>query len=202
MVPTHHISPTSYTSKRRGISPGLSSLQYYTVGQVTTVRPPLFNRLIILGIAVALFFQCMSALLLPVSPTTKGVRWGLVAYSVALFSFLTIGFATNRNIFSMAYIDEREFTGVIPGPLGFIIFPPLDRRAVGYFSFLTFSFVQWLADGLLVSSASNSTVPVLTQHTHSAVPLLCDLCDELLGHCCPIHDVPRFCWYAPESSAN
>ena len=96
----------------------------------------------------------MSALLFPVHPTTKGVRWGLVAYAVTMFSFATIGVAIDRDILSLSYIDDREFGGVIPGPIGFLNSDSLNRRAFVYVPYPMFPITQWLADGLLVCSAS------------------------------------------------
>ena len=105
----------------------------------------------------------MNALLYPAHPTPKGTRWGLVAYAVAMFSFLTIGCAINRDILSISYIDGREFTGVeglSPGPIGYPIFLFWDEQATSYVSYLMFPINQWLADGFLVSSASISAARV------------------------------------------
>ena len=102
----------------------------------------------------------MGALLYPVHPTTKGTRWGLVAHAAAMFSFLTIGCAINRDILSTSYIDDREFPDAegrfFDGPFGYLNFFLWDKQGINYVSYFMFPFNQWLADGFLVSSASNS----------------------------------------------
>ena len=64
----------------------------------------------------------------------------------------------SRNILSNSYIDGREFTGVVSGPLGFTRFASQLRQPIGYLGYLIFPLNQWLADGLLVSSTLNSAV--------------------------------------------
>ena len=135
----------------------------------------------------------------------KGVRWGLVAQTVAMFSFLTIGAVINRDAFAISYINGREFTGAdgagFPGPIGYQSFAFTNQEVVGYVAFFMFPFNQWLADGLLVSSVSNSAAQVSTDVGRAlpAVSLLCYLFDELLGHRLPISHVPRLNWYVLES---
>lgn len=105
----------------------------------------------------------MSALLHPAHPTAKGIRWGLVAHTVAMFSFLTIGAAINREIFSISYIDNRKFPGAdgsLPGPIGFQSSDFSSQEFIRYIAIGTFPLNQWLADGLLVSSASDSVARV------------------------------------------
>ena len=65
----------------------------------------------------------------------------------------------NRNTLSISYIDNREFTsakGTSSGPLGYQIFALSDWKVATYVAFLMFPLNQWLADGLLVGSLSNS----------------------------------------------
>ena len=102
----------------------------------------------------------MSALLLPARPTTKGIRWGLVAHTIAVFSFSTIGIAIDRDVLSDSYINGREFAGAIPGPVGFLHSPHILRKTSVYVVFLMLPFNQWLSDGLLVSSSLNSIAQV------------------------------------------
>lgn len=112
---------------------------------------------ILYGIVVALFFQCMSALLLPVHFTRKNVQWGLVAHTVAMFSILTIGVGMNRYVFSMSYIDGREFTGIdglLPGPIGYESIVFSTPRAFGYAAYFVNPLNQWLADGFLLYRCS------------------------------------------------
>jgi len=98
-----------------------------------------------------LFFQCMAGLFN--SARRGGVRWGLVSYTAVMFSFATIFTATNLNIESISYIDNRNFPGVEgalpPGPLGYqwSIRPTALSIVLNLMSLLNY----WLADGLLVS---------------------------------------------------
>ena len=69
-------------------------------------------RSIITGIVVALFFRCMAALLKPLHLRGDAVKWGLVSYTVVMFSFATVFTATSLTVQSNSYIDNRGF-GVI-----------------------------------------------------------------------------------------
>jgi len=81
-----------------------------------------FLRLIV-GIVLVLFFQCISALFSPTHRRGEAVKWGLVLYTVLIFSVVTIYTATYLNIQSISLIDNREFPGVEgllpPGPPGY-----------------------------------------------------------------------------------
>src|SRR6266478_4282438 len=44
----------------------------------------------ILGITIILFFYCMTALFNPANRKREGIKWGLVSYTAAMFSFVTI----------------------------------------------------------------------------------------------------------------
>ena len=106
------------------------------------------------GIVIAIFFQCMEALFSPCYRTRGGVRWGLVAYTVTTFSFVTIFTAMNLDIQSVSYIDNREFPGndaLPPGPLGYQYL--IYSKAISIVPNLMFLLNNWLADGLLVSFA-------------------------------------------------
>ena len=79
-----------------------------------------------------------------------------------MFSAVTIYNAITLNILSIAYIDNRAFTGVDetlpPGPIGYQYLTysdPMDVVAT-----LMFLLNNWLADGLLVSSVPSSVVRV------------------------------------------
>jgi hypothetical protein len=127
----------------------------------------------------------MSALLDPVHHTTKGIKWGLVVHAVAIFMTSTIGFVINLDLFSSSFIDRREFHGIEgyhSGPIGYQSFASLNKGAVVYVDRLIFPLAQWLTDGLLVSSASDSVAQVF---------------NELLGHRLPMSDIPRIYWYVP-----
>ena len=163
MIPTRHSFRISYTPQRRNISPDPSSLQWLMVhtelwiclSGLTSSVP-----LTILGILVALFFRCMGALLNPVRRTNEGIKWGLVAHTTAMLLFSTIPAAINRNVFSISYVDSREFSGFNgspPGPLGY---ESILGSVQVFVSVVVFPFNQWLADGLLVSPVSNSAAPL------------------------------------------
>jgi len=77
---------------------------------------------------------------------------GLVAHTVAMFSFATVYTATGLDLQSISYIDNRDFPGIegvlSPGPLGyeFLIY----SNAINVVPTLMFQFNNWLADGLLL----------------------------------------------------
>ena len=111
-------------------------------------------RKILLGIAVALFCQCMGVLLRPVG---RGMKLALVVHTVTLFLFLTIPVGIDLNYLSMVYVDIREFPGnhqYPPGPIG--SYEIVTNSAAGIISDVMFPLNQWLADGLLVGPISNS----------------------------------------------
>ena len=121
---------------------------------LTVAVRPLF-----LGIVVALFFQCMSVLLSPVNPMKRGVKWGLIAHTVAMFLFLTIPAGIDLNYLSTCSINYRDFPGddeYDPGPLG--CYETLSTEAAATAFTVMFPLNQWLADGLLVGHISNSVV--------------------------------------------
>ena len=111
----------------------------------------LFVRLI-LGILVVVFFQCMAALLNPVTRERQGIKWGPVSYTVVMFSLATVYTATRLNVQSISFIDNREFPGIglsPPGPLGYMW---SNSRTLCTVPNLMFLLNNWLADGLMVSS--------------------------------------------------
>ena len=101
-----------------------------------------------------LFFQCIAALFNPVNQRGVGVKWGLVSYTVTMFSIATVLTGMALNLESISHIDNREYPGVkgkfFPGPIGYqlsiwsgvLVLPPR----------LMFLSSNWLADGLLVGS--------------------------------------------------
>jgi hypothetical protein len=105
----------------------------------------------------------MGALLNPANHTKKGTKWGFVAHTVAMFSFVTISTVASLQIQSISYVDNREFPGF--GPSGFY------RGPFGYQSLIVFTAISdipsimfflndCLAHGLLVSSVSESITQV------------------------------------------
>ena len=106
---------------------------------------------------IVLFFRCIGALLHPVHCAREGVRWGLVAYTVLVFSFVTVFAAMSLDLQSVSYIDNREFPGTdaLPsGPYGYE--GTVYAKAINLVPNLMFLLNNWLADGVLVSSASDS----------------------------------------------
>ena len=112
--------------------------------------------LFILGIVVMVFIECMAALFNPVYRRGEPVKWGLVSYTVAMFSAATIFTGMNLEILSISYIDNRKYPGATegipmpPGPYGYQIF--IAPEAINVIPNVVFNLSDWLADGLLVSS--------------------------------------------------
>jgi len=98
------------------------------------------------------FFQCMASLLDPVKRKWEGVKWGLIFYTMVMFSCATIVIGTANNIASVSFIDNRGFPGVEgvspPGPLGYQ--RTICSGVAGIAPIFVSSLSYWLADGLLV----------------------------------------------------
>lgn len=115
----------------------------------------------------------MAALFSPVN-RKRGIKWGLVAHTVAMFSFATVYTGTGLDLQSISYIDNRDFPGIdgvlSPGPLGyeFLIY----SNAINVVPTLMFQFNNWLADGLLVSPFSNSIGQVTDLGSSSSTAVL------------------------------
>lgn len=100
-----------------------------------------------------LFFKCMAALLKPLNRRDEGVKWGLVSFTVVMFSLATVHTAMDLNLLSISYINNRDFPGVksvlYPGPYGYT--ESIYFKAINVIPNATFPLSNWLADGLLVS---------------------------------------------------
>ena len=111
-----------------------------------------------LGVVIALFFECMTALLNPDNRMRRAVKWGFLIHTVVIFLSITISCAIEGTRRSNAYIDNREYPGVdnvfYPGPLGYRDFT--GTGTVETIEYLAFPLNQWLIDGLLVSAISSS----------------------------------------------
>ena len=105
------------------------------------------------GIVIVLFFHCLSALLSRVHRRREGTKWGLVAYTMVMFAFVTVFTAMNLNVQSDSYIDNREYPGdgdtLPPGPIGYQALIYSDALTI--IPNLMFLLNNWMADGLLVS---------------------------------------------------
>ena len=105
------------------------------------------------GTLIVLFFKCMIALFDPVHRKGERIKWGLVSYTVVMFSLATVLMATKGYILSISYIDNREFPGVedetFPGPYGYQA--AMTYTALSVVPRAAFRLNDWLADCLLVS---------------------------------------------------
>jgi len=133
----------------------IASILYGTPPTRLSIRID-FNRSVILGMVILLFFQCMAAFLNPVHRRGEGIKWWLVSHTMAMFSFVTVYTAMNLHIQSKSFIDKRKdhiypgSTFVYSGPLYYQL--SIRRVALGIIPNVMFSLNNWLADGLLVSS--------------------------------------------------
>ena len=175
MVQTLRKFHTLYISKRRPVSLGLLFAQCCMVRRHTPRLSVITLLNINLGMAIILFFQCMCALLSPVNRTRRDVKWGLVAHTVAAFSFVTIYTTISLNILSISYIDNRGFPGINgalpPGPLGYIfsIYP----KAISIARTVMFILNNWLADALLVGFPRESVSQVFDRgHSSSFIVVM------------------------------
>lgn len=118
-------------------------------------HPSSLRCLSVPGVVIVLFFHCVAALFNPAYRKGEPIKWGLVSYTVVIFSFVTIQTTINLYIDSFRYIDNREFPGVegvfFPGPEGYtdVIYP----TALNVTANAMLDLSIWLADCLLVSSS-------------------------------------------------
>ena len=126
----------------------------------------------------------------------KSIKWGLVSYTVVMFSILTVITAMSFNIFSITFIDNRQFSGVEglipPGPLGYS--RSIAPMAIAFLPDAMTVFNNWLADGLgqfSVRSCIHSPRCLIPAPPSPALSLLRPLLEEPLGHRVPLPHVPR-----------
>ena len=114
----------------------------------------------------------MSVLLSPVYRVRKAIKWGLVTYIVVMFSVMTIGCTINRDILSVAYIDNREYE--YAGPLEYLDVIVENRDTIYLVPAFALPISQWLVDGLLVSSASTPVAQVsnVVDHNFSCIVVM------------------------------
>jgi len=107
-----------------------------------------------------LFFRCMAALLSPIYRRGEGIKWGLVSYTVVMFSLVTIVTGMDLNIQSISHIDNRDFPGVKgkfpPGPYGYLM--SINYKPINLIPTAAFVLNNWLADVFLVGSLFNNAL--------------------------------------------
>jgi len=115
-----------------------------------------FVRLI-LGTLIVVFFQCMVALLNPVTRRGEGIKWGLVSHTAIMFWCATITTGVNQHLISNSFIDNREFPGfggaLPPGPVGYLLIA--RPAALSIIPNLASLVSYWLADSILVGRVFN-----------------------------------------------
>jgi len=94
----------------------------------------------------------MVALLKSAHRREEGIKWWLIFYTVAMFSFVTVYTTVNLHIQSNSFIDNRKDYGPedLSGPLSYQA--EIRQMPLGYVPNAMFNLNNWLADGLLVSS--------------------------------------------------
>ena len=165
-------------------------------------RPSILTALFVLfflGMLTVLFFRCIVALFNPVHRRGEGIKWGLVAYTVIMFSLVTVHTVMKDHILSISYIDNRDFP--LNGPYGYA--DSIDSGAMSVIANTAFNLNNWLADGLLVGPYLMSWSLVCMLNVGPlALPLLHFLLHEPLGYCLSLPRLPRLCGYVPEVSTN
>ena len=101
----------------------------------------------ILGMLVVLFFRCMSALFNPAHRRGERVKWGLVFYTVMMFSLVTAYTAMNLHMLSMSINHPKPRSR--PGIYEYLNVVYFDAIAV--IPRAVFRLTNLSADGLLVS---------------------------------------------------
>jgi hypothetical protein len=139
----------------------IGTILYGTLTHASAYPFSLLVSLIFLGIAVALFFQCLGVLLGSANPIGRATKWALVVHTAAMFLFLTTTFGVDICYEFICYINNREFPGsdeYPPGPIGYDY--TLDAKVATTVLYVMFPLNQWLADGLLVGPISNPAARV------------------------------------------
>ena len=164
-IPMLHRSRTTCILSRRPALPDFLSPRF---SMVCPRYPHLSTRVYVLtqfvrfipGILIILFFKCMTTLLNPAHHRGEHVKWGIVSYTVAMFSLATVQTAMLFHIESISYIDNREFSGlgdvIPPGPYGYQLF--ISPEAINIIPSVALTLNNWLADGLLVGSLFNAVL--------------------------------------------
>lgn len=144
---------TEYFGEKAYFAGFVTGAIFYGTVSYTSACPCPLCLTIIQGIVVVLFFKCTSTLLDPANRLRGGIRWGLVAHTTAMFSFVTIYNGMYLNLQSISFVDYRAFPGLgdylSPGPLGYQYL--IYTGPMCMIPHIVFLLNTWLADGLLVS---------------------------------------------------
>ena len=103
------------------------------------------------------FFRCMAALLSPVHSRGEGIKWGLVSYAIATFSFMTMHVAINLHTQSIPPVDNHKSLdnrGSLP-PRPVVYQSSIWSGALVIIPTITFLLNNWLVGGPLVSPLSD-----------------------------------------------
>jgi len=151
-----------FTFGRSQFSLGNSSARFSTVCWPTYPFVLFLLTLsIVPGIVIVMFFQCITALFDPANHRREGTKWGLIIYTVLMFSFVTIRTVMGLNFMSISFIDNREFPGVDdqfpPGPVGYTL--SVCPKVTTIIPSLAFLLNNWLANGLLACFSLPCTHP-------------------------------------------
>jgi len=178
----------------------ISAILYGTHKQPPSTRPFVhahnFFIRSILGILTVLFFKCMAALFNPIYRRGEGIKWGLVSYTVIMFSLATVHLTTDLHALSISYIDNRDFAGSFEGEE---LYGPyayqeaINYKAIAIIPGVAFRLNNWLADGLLVGSFFYAVHSSMCLTPTLALSLLPILLHESLGHRLSLPHVPRLC---------
>lgn len=108
------------------------------------------------GLLTVLFFKCITVLFDPVHRRGAGIKWGLVSFTLVMFSLATVRTAISINFLSISYIDNRDYPGVegefAPGPVGYQ--GTVSNEPINVIPYAIIPLNSWLADGLLVRIAA------------------------------------------------
>ena len=96
----------------------------------------------------------MAALLNFAHRREEGIKWWLVFYTLAMFSFVTVYTGMNLYIQSISFIDNRQdvpaYSPRASGPLNYQ--HNFRQTSLGLIPNTMFNLNNWLADGFLVGS--------------------------------------------------
>ena len=93
----------------------------------------------------------MAALFNPIYRRGEPIKWGILSYTVVMFSLVTVETTMRLRGQSIAYIDNRESPSILGVPFKYQG-PRSDTHALRVILYIIYSLNNWLADGLLVSS--------------------------------------------------